>query len=603
MVWAMRDLLAIHSHGPSPCGGVCNCNHVPLKHETGNATIDDLLCKDGPFLRVLQFSNLEHDSKCLLDRPLKVSPEIALESFYQLPDHSSETLSDFLNEYFDEAGSDLELWIPPDLPIDDPSFIRSSFLSPIEATTAHEAIKILGCLGRKVKKDQSCFSSLRRTLIDATNGFIIPGGRDSYWILRGLLISSMYDTARGMLENWCEIISRYGFIPNGLRRYYLDRSQPPVFSLMVANYYQATNDDNFVKKLYPYLQQEYNFWMDAGNKHIVQIEFDEGSFNVKHVSTIEEEISASPSPHCYILNRYYSDTHEPRPESYKEDYAIKKMYMHDPTYAKYLMQCLRAGGESGWDFSSRWYKVSERSRWSLQNIDTLNVIPIDLNTLMYLLEKNLAKWASLQTNKSEGDRALLKEMYETAAERRREAMLALMCDYLCRERSLSAIPNLASVWPLWAGLTDNEKDLELATSFLVHHSGLWREWGLAPTAINSGQQWDLPNGWLPLTQVALEFFITSSLPDARLCGIQMLESCLTSIVEGKLNSGCFFEKYSTEICGSRGSGGEYVTQVGFGWTNGVIIEWIKYKAHNYDIEAVKHILLADFKSDSSESRQ
>lgn len=39
----------------------------------------------------------------------------------------------------------------------------------------------------------------------------------------------------------------------------------------------------------------------------------------------------------------------------------------------------------------------------------------------------------------------------------------------------------------------------------------------------------------------------------------------------KMRHLCFF-KYDATFPGGRGTGGEYVNQIGFGWTNGVILE-------------------------------
>lgn len=38
------------------------------------------------------------------------------------------------------------------------------------------------------------------------------------------------------------------------------------------------------------------------------------------------------------------------------------------------------------------------------------------------------------------------------------------------------------------------------------------------------------------------------------------------------DTGAMFEKYSAVIVGDHGGGGEYDTQIGFGWSNGVVIE-------------------------------
>jgi alpha,alpha-trehalase len=69
---------------------------------------------------------------------------------------------------------------------------------------------------------------------------IIPGGRfkeayywDTYWIVKGLIACDLLDSAQRIVDNFILVIKKYGFIPNGFRLYYLNRSQPPFFSLMV----------------------------------------------------------------------------------------------------------------------------------------------------------------------------------------------------------------------------------------------------------------------------------------------------------------------------------------------------------------------------------
>lgn len=52
---------------------------------------------------------------------------------------------------------------------------------------------------------------------------------DSKFILDGLLESELYDIANSTLQNFMDEIQLFGFIPNGGRIYYLNRSQPPFF--------------------------------------------------------------------------------------------------------------------------------------------------------------------------------------------------------------------------------------------------------------------------------------------------------------------------------------------------------------------------------------
>ena len=51
---------------------------------------------------------------------------------------------------------------------------------------------------------------------------------------------------------------------------------------------------------------------------------------------------------------------------------------------------IRAGAETGWDFSSRW--IRERTE-ALSDIHASEIIPVDLNCYMYRLERNMADFA------------------------------------------------------------------------------------------------------------------------------------------------------------------------------------------------------------------
>ena len=62
-----------------------------------------------------------------------------------------------------------------------------------------------------------------------------------------------------MVRNFADLIGRYGHIPNGTRTYYLSRSQPPFFYLMVG----LSSDDRasaYAQYLAP-LRAEHAFWM------------------------------------------------------------------------------------------------------------------------------------------------------------------------------------------------------------------------------------------------------------------------------------------------------------------------------------------------------
>lgn len=88
------------------------------------------------------------------------------------------------------------------------------------------------------------------------------------------------------------------------------------------------------------------------------------------------------------------------------------------------------------------------------------------------------------------------------------------------------------------------------------------------TLCDSGQQWDAPNGWAPLQWIAItglcrygETVLADAIADR---WIAMVEAHYAA-------TGQLLEKYDVVAC-SAGSGGEYGTETGFGWTNGVTLE-------------------------------
>jgi alpha,alpha-trehalase len=103
----------------------------------------------------------------------------------------------------------------------------------------------------------------------------------------------MYGTVRNMIENMAYLVHQYGFIPNGNRIYYLNRSQPPLLTWSVEAYYTATQDLEFVRNIMPALEKEMDFFLK--NKLINNIGWKSHLFQFK--------VSATG----------------PRPESYRED--------------------------------------------------------------------------------------------------------------------------------------------------------------------------------------------------------------------------------------------------------------------------------------------
>ena len=171
-----------------------------------------------------------------------------------------------------------------------------------------------------------------------------------------------------MVANFAWEIDAFGHIPNGNRTYYLSRSQPPFFSLMVELLAQHDGDDTLTKYL-PQLQKEYLYWMEgvetlqAGQQNKRVVKLDDGT----------------------ILNRYWDERDTPRPESWVEDIATAKSNPNRP--ATDIYRDLRAAAASGWDFSSRWMDNPQQ----LGTLRTTSIVPVDLNALLYKMEKILAR--------------------------------------------------------------------------------------------------------------------------------------------------------------------------------------------------------------------
>lgn len=63
-----------------------------------------------------------------------------------------------------------------------------------------------------------------------------------------------------MVDNFSHLINTIGFIPNGNRNYYLTRSQPPFFSMIVHELeeYDSLAADHYLNAMV----KEYAFWMN-----------------------------------------------------------------------------------------------------------------------------------------------------------------------------------------------------------------------------------------------------------------------------------------------------------------------------------------------------
>lgn len=376
--------------------------------------------------------------------------------------------------------------------------------------------------------------------------FVVPGGRfreiyywDSYFTMLGLEADGRDDLVESMIDDFGDMIDAYGHIPNGARTYYLSRSQPPFFFAMVG--LSKANDPAVARARVDRMRREHAFWMD-------------GAEGLKPGQAHRRVVAL---PDGAILNRYYDDRATPRDESYREDLATALESGRPPAE---VFRDLRAGAESGWDYSSRWMADGQ----TLATIQTTAIVPVDLNSLMFGLEKAIAAGCAKLA-----DAACVSEFDARAAARAKamdlylwDAARGAYLDYQWKAgRRLDRL-SAATLYPLFVGAADEKKAHVVAQKTW---DALLAPGGLRTTTARTGQQWDTPNGWAPLQWVAV-----SGLRRYGEDGLaaEIAKRWLATVEREYQASGKMLEKYDVEEV-KAGGGGEYPTQDGFGWTNGV----------------------------------
>jgi alpha,alpha-trehalase len=387
--------------------------------------------------------------------------------------------------------------------------------------------------------------------------YIVPGGRfreiyywDSYFTMLGMRVSKHIGLIKNMVDNFSYLIDHIGYIPNGNRTYYIGRSQPPFYACMV-NLLSEEKGKSILIDYLPQLEKEYNFWMNGSDLLIFE------GFSSYRVAMLR---------HGDILNHYWDENSTPRPESFKEDTELA----NESADKKIMYRHLRAAAESGWDFSSRWFKDVK----DFSSIHTTEIIPVDLNCLLFNLEKTIAKAYSLSKDISSS----LK--YETAANNRKaainkycwnkEAGFYFDYDYVARKQKESL--TLAAAYPLFFEIASKEQAAGVAG---ILQDKFVCAGGLVSTTETTTQQWDAPNGWAPLHWIAIQGLSKYGYNEL---AKDIAKRWMNINEKVYRNTGKMMEKYNVVSTTLEAGGGEYPAQDGFGWTNGVYLalnEWMK----------------------------
>ncbi len=501
----------------------------PFSHDTSAISRADTLTPAERYQELfvaVQMQRVFPDSKTFVDCAPRRHPEAILEDYRARCGEPGFDLEAFVHEHF-------SLYEMP---------VKAFVANPDDSLAEH--IDRLWPILTRHPQDHPEHSSL----LPLPHDYVVPGGRftelyywDSYFTMLGLDESGHCDLLRAMADNFAYLIDTYGHVPNGNRTYYLGRSQPPVFALM-TELFEETGVHRASDYL-PQLHKEYAFWMEGADV------LRPGEAHRRCVCLADG----------MVLNRYWDERATPREESYREDVETARSSCR-PRHEVY--RDLRAGAESGWDFSSRWLDDAHR----LATIRTTSILPVDLNALLYKLERQIAELSAVKNQRACAE----------AFARRAEARLAAIDQYLWNSRAGAYFDydwqrgrqrdNLtaATLAPLFVRMASAEQAAAVAATV---QERLLAPGGLATTEIGgSGEQWDRPNGWAPLQWIGIRGLQHYG-HDALALDIE--ERWLTIVSHLFERENKLVEKYVLRPCTEHAGGGEYPLQDGFGWTNGV----------------------------------
>ncbi len=483
----------------------------------------------GQLYRDVQLQGIFADSKYFVDCIPNASPALVLHSYL---------------EEKEKPGFDLKL------------FVTNNFSWPPEIVSGYTSgnkpiVQHLHDLWTVLTRPPA--KNAQGTLIPLPFPYIVPGGRfrevyywDSYFTMLGLQVSGQIEIMQHMVDNFAYLLDEIGFIPNANRTYYLGRSQPPFFTLMV-NLLAQEKGSSTLLKYRRQLEKEYAFWMD-------------GEETLSH--SLVQYRRVVQLPDGSIVNRFWDDNDSPRPEAFVEDCELAEKAGGE---AAMVYRHIRAAAESGWDFSSRWFKDGKH----MTSIQTTHLVPVDLNCLLLHTEETLLKIYALAKEDT------LSALFYKKITQRKNAIQqycynenpGCYSDYNFISQTKGDQLTLAAVYPLFFGIAS---PAQAACVAQILEERLLQQGGLQTTLNATGQQWDAPNGWAPLQWMAYKGLLNYDfLPLAA----KIRQRWMAVNEKVYANTGKMMEKYNVSNTGTKAGGGEYPNQDGFGWTNGVYLRF------------------------------
>ncbi|UKZ81385.1 hypothetical protein TrVFT333_009157 [Trichoderma virens FT-333] len=559
------------------------------------APCDSPIYCHGDILREVELAHPFSDSKTFVDMPAKRPLSEIQAAFNKLkkPLTNDSSLQTFLSTYFADAGGEL-VEVPRSSLTTNPVF-----LSKINDTVIKQFVSKVIAIWPDLTRRYSGSSAVSNC--SACPNSFIPVNRTFVGLLR--TGGAFVGIAKNTIENFCDFIERFGFVPNGARLYYLNRSQPPLLSRMVRIYIEHTNDTSILKRALPLLVKEHEFW------------------------TTNRTVNVDIGNKTYTLQQYAVQNTQPRPESFLEDYvtANNRSYYAasgiiypetkhlNTSQMEELYANLASGAESGHDYSSRWLaNPSDAMRdvyFPLRSLNNKEIVPVDLNSILYGNELAISRFYS-QT----GNRTAARTWSALAANRSASIQAVFWNETLFSYFDYNLTSSSQNIYaPVDKDSLAIDKRTAPPGQQVLFHNNPYavtrifdrvsnyldtRPGGIPASNVNTGQQWDQPNVWPPHMHILMESLnkvpatFTARDPayqDVKKLALQLGQRYLdftfcTWLATGGSTSetpklqgltdqdvGIMFEKYDDNSTNAAGGGGEYEVVEGFGWTNGVLL--------------------------------
>ena len=423
--------------------------------------------------------------------------------------------------------------------------------------------------------------------------YVVPGGRfnemygwDSYFILLGLEDDHEAQLAKGMVENFLFEVEQYGALLNANRSYYLTRSQPPLLTSMIRAVLE--NPASFAQH-----EEGRTAWLAWAYRLAVKDHATwERSEHRDATTGLARywDYGVGPVPEMADDSTYYADVirflvaHREQAEgmlvqgSEHPDAAeaarlavtscnvlkstvCMKAWAEGFRLTKDFYAGDRAMRESGYDPSFRFGAFSGA---------THHYAPVCLNSMLYRYEEDLAGFALKLGRRREAAR------WKHVAQARLAAMQRYLwqeqrgefADYDLVKQAPSTYRYIAGDYTLWAGVASREQSRKMVEQLNYFE----RPGGLSMSGVRSGLQWDEPFGWAPA-----QWLVVSGLKryGYREPARRIAESFRHTVDVGFARDGTIREKYNVAEVGKdvTVSAGYKSNGIGFGWTNGVYLEF------------------------------